>query len=525
MAILVDSNQDDDTMPLGTTEDELSRQSTNGTVRSVNAATVNEVPPSATISSSGSTGVIDEEQGMQTGATSGVAESLKVASSIGKASIVNKETVAAMSRRSKDAAKAVIQEAYDVTDVVDLWASRASIHGIPYTLDSHFRRWRKLAWSCLMAVSFVFLVTQLNALVKEYRKYNVSSYSEVRSSASLPFPMVTICSVLSALGSDATNSSELIAESQTLKEVVLYALFAGKEVLDSEHWRPLITREGVCWVFESDEQIAVPGTSATYGPANGLQLLLSNPVDPPRGGSYIYVTQRNATRPILTHGIVARPAEVTSIGVSRKIFHRETEAPWSRCNNSDGYNQLTCRSACLYEAFRSVNNCSLYGDPVTDKIYCDDPFGELGQHETIKQLESKCNVEACAKPSCYEETYPTMVSSFVNGGSDLSVSINYEAIEEEIITESKTITIPVLFSEMGGVMGLFMGISLLCKSTLTFTETVLINAAFLAQFIILTHIFHALAIFELGDLLFLRLLPRLFGSKHLYGFGSKDHSS
>jgi Amiloride-sensitive sodium channel len=74
----------------------------------------------------------------------------------------------------------------------------------------------------------------------------------------------------------------------------------------------------------------------------------------------------------------------------------------------------------------------------------------------------------------------------------VSVQINFESIREERVSESKVMSKTQLLSNIGGQMGVFLGVS----------------------FISLIELF--------GELMVFRLLPRLGGDRRLYGIGSKS---
>ena len=150
------------------------------------------------------------------------------------------------------------------------------------------------------------------------------------------------------------------------------------------------------------------------------------------------------------------------------------------------------------------------GDPEhTDLPYCS--FDGQSDYEISadqEQLLTKCD---CTLPPCSEKSYPTRLSSgaysrkFIRQQVQLhdditseeeflanfvAVTINYDVIRKVVIRESKTTTFSQLLSNLGGTMGLFAGISVLST----------------------VEIF--------GDLLLLRLRPRLWGGRRLYGIGS-----
>lgn len=68
------------------------------------------------------------------------------------------------------------------------------------------------------------------------------------------------------------------------------------------------------------------------------------------------------------------------------------------------------------------------------------------------------------------------------------LQINYDAMRQGIVTESRSLTFSQLMGNIGGQMGLFLGISVI-------------------------------SIMEVGELVLMRLIPRLWGERRLYGLG------
>ena len=120
----------------------------------------------------------------------------------------------------------------------------------------------------------------------------------------------------------------------------------------------------------------------------------------------------------------------------------------------------------------------------------------------------------CSDPPCSEEKYMTTVTEIDNSEAYLamleelynlttaeflrnfaSVRINFDVIQYDEFRESKAVSSAQLLGSIGGSMGLFLGISVL-------------------------------SVFEVvGDLLMMRLIPRRFGVRQLYGIGSRPTGS
>lgn len=115
--------------------------------------------------------------------------------------------------------------------------------------------------------------------------------------------------------------------------------------------------------------------------------------------------------------------------------------------------------------------------------------------------EELCNTR-CARPSCQQTVYTTTSSfsrfnkEFLNISDSiidefLVLHINYDAMRESVVSETPSMTFSQLLGNIGGQMGLFLGISVI-------------------------------SLMEVGELVLVRLIPRMFGERRLYGIGGRS---
>mmetsp|Transcript_14469 Transcript_14469/g.23947 ORF Transcript_14469/g.23947 Transcript_14469/m.23947 type:complete len:548 (+) Transcript_14469:50-1693(+) len=405
-----------------------------------------------------------------------------------------------------------------VSDVVHQWATEASIHGVPFVLHIHIKAWRRMVWACISLTALGVMIFHMHQLVVAYRQYNLNSNVEIASPPTLPFPEVTICNVgtiqiskvLDTQIVEPSNEEELIKISQSRADFIRVSSFDHKELELAENWKPIITHNGLCWRFNTNNRITLPGDD-TY---DGLRVLLyvnseeyapgMNGVVP--SGIHVFVAQPNTTATSQMSIGFVRPGEVTFMALERTMIQRETQKPWSKCKGeAPYYTQQMCRENCLFENHRQEYGCRKTGDPIPDLNYC-------GANATTRiavdgtsydDRVRECVNQNCSIPTCYEESYSTTVSSLSLDGRNASeadlienemiiLRINYASMKETRVTETKAVTASQLFGNIGGLMGLYLGIS-------------------------------SLSVIEiLGELFLLRLLPRMFGNRRLYGVGSKE---
>jgi hypothetical protein len=405
-------------------------------------------------------------------------------------------------------------ESSTLTDVLYQWSSETSIHGVPYALNVNFKAWRKVLWALLSLTALVAMTIQIRQLLMDYRKYEVNSNVQVVSPSTLPFPEVTVCNinsiqrdkVINTLIGEPQNEDDLIAISQSREDFIMATVYDDEFLNISEHWKPVITHKGLCWRFNTDKTVTLPGDASSGGLWIGLSVNKAQYIVGENGvltaGVNVFVAQPNATRTTQMPLGLVRPGETTFIALHRTVIQRETRKPWSRCiGKAPYYTQQSCREECLYQAYRRRYGCRDIGDPSTEGDYCNSIDGLNAT--TIASIVKECVTLNCSIPSCYEEVYTTSVSSLPISGNNrndsaifeeevLTLRLNYDTMKETMVTESRAVTPSALWGTLGGIMGLYLGIS-----SLSVVEVV-------------------------GELGLLRLLPRLFGNRQLYGIGSKE---
>ena len=427
--------------------------------------------------------------------------------------------------------------------VLNEWAQGTTIHGVANMSDPlSWKLWKRILWLLLICTSGLFMLWQIKTLISEYRDYDVVTDRETIVPTSLPFPEVTICNSnplsqtsLTIYEIDEPTTPEelaLVVSATTVDDFIFSTEFNGIEKNTTEVWQPRMTNFGLCWSFQTTDEIMQPGLDG------GLEILaFLNQYDyeinaTEIAGALVFVqepgTPINTQLPYLT----ASPGKNVLARISMTEFVREKQAPWARCHSeSPSYTQAQCRVECIQAAQREACQCRTWGDDhalenineqqeqtndgngtenllyctMTHDSECLEDFLEMESH--VLQNSPACAM--CELPPCRQTLYKGTISEL-----DLSVTVleemeeqlglpqdfvlqnivwmqlNYDEIQSHRLTESKAVTFAQLLGSVGGSMGLFLGIS-------------------------------ALSIVELcGDLLWLRLIPRLFGFRHLRGLGA-----
>jgi hypothetical protein len=425
----------------------------------------------------------------------------------------------------EEANKPLLEQNASLHDVVYNWSQETSIHGLPFAMNTNYKVWKRLLWLLLCLGSTAVLAWQIGALVRQYLDYDIETNTEVISPETLPFPEITVCNTnkfdsdyLSWEGIDyPANDEELELVAQD--PLFFSTAFNGWEALLV--WKPVVTQFGNCSVFRTDEQVSKPGRLGGLDFSYWLdQGVYTN--DTLNAGLAIFITQHGTQINEQTPFTFVSPGGESNVRIQKTEYDRERKAPWALCfSQAPEYTQPKCRESCIYAAYHEKCKCRLLGDPGGMQLdYCgstgdvdvDVDCQELDEEEVLRSCP-----QDCSRPPCQEELYSVSSTSldfsqtYVNQIVDeltaepnpivganqelvssnyMSVSINYDIIRYEVLTESKAMSFSQLLAAIGGSMGLFLGISLI-----SVLEVV-------------------------ADLGILRLIPRLWGDRRLNGVGS-----
>lgn len=397
------------------------------------------------------------------------------------------------------------------------WAEFTSIHGVYYMLErGHFKPWKTYAWTFFVLAMTSMLLWALIDEVEDFAKYSVDTTTKTIIPISMSFPRVTICnanggrdsSLQNATGIiEPRNEEELLAISQPLDEFILHTEFNAREVESADAWTPVITPLGLCFSFVTNEKVFMSGISAGLLVHTWLNQS-SYPETTVWAGVKIFVDP-NGSDQDTSGAVFVPPGAVSFVAVTLQDFQREEDEPWRNCDPT-GLSIEQCQSQCIMDATKENCSCRVIGDTSSPQYdYC-----SSSDQKCIYSLDDEdlMSCAMCSIPPCKEQRFSMSYSAGriseksieklrltkYNSRDEIStnfvaIHINYDAIRYEETTETKSTGVWQLFSNLGGSFGFFMGISLV-------------------------------SIVELFvELIGLRLIPRLWGDKSLYGIGQKKY--
>mmetsp|Transcript_7331 Transcript_7331/g.20380 ORF Transcript_7331/g.20380 Transcript_7331/m.20380 type:complete len:281 (-) Transcript_7331:2667-3509(-) len=279
---------------------------------------------------------------------------------------------------------------------------------------------------------------------------------------------------------------------------------------------------GQCWQFHTEDVIRKPGL------LGGLEVWLwlnQDDFDPSKSFAavFIYIQQKGTLINDQLSFLTVRPGLESLVRLSKRRFVREVQSPWKKCRaKAPEYTQEKCRTRCINTAFYNTCGCRLWSDwEHTDTRYCgffgDSTDGSCWAGFNETEVLDECNMNpetSCTDPPCDMIVYSATTTAveytqkwledFEEEDDDVpdvesfsrnyvGLYINYDQLVYEVLTQSPSISKATLLGSIGGSMGLFLGIS-------------------------------ALSVVEIfGDFCLLRLIPRLFGYRSLYGLGGRSN--
>ncbi|RMZ92978.1 acid-sensing ion channel 5 [Brachionus plicatilis] len=222
---------------------------------------------------------------------------------------------------------------------------------------------------------------------------------------------------------------------------------------------------------------------------DGLILILNFEIDkglleyPSELGGIIFIHNQESS-PYSVTGVLIGTKSTANIGLKR-TFAKSEPKPYSECDGNTKnpesheselyklilakngyYTQAFCIEQCYQKKLSQTCNCTEFMIPsVFDKEPCD-LYGKCYQHImgnffTFENINKEC-IDLCPL-ECEKQTFDQTISAQTLNGTDhySVVYIYYDSLASTVVEESPTTTPADLISSIGGVAGLFLGMSLL----------------------------------------------------------------
>ena len=357
-------------------------------------------------------------------------------------------------------------------------------HGFSDFLSSH--SWiGKLLWALFISASIFGCLAFIRSSVLQFIHYDVVTTIKIRGLSQLIFPSVTLCR--------SYNNTNIFDAKQ-----IISCYFAGEESCFENFEKIIIYASGSyrsCLRFNGKRNSSNKKVffSQNFGYHFGLKISLHLPVEQ---ATYMNIAD-NRVAPVDGSFLTFLSGGSTTEISMKKAVQSALGPPYSDCVNSNKliiksinsgyiYQKANCQNDCFYRHYTKVCNCSLPGlNEVNHVEPCVKYSNCYLEHFKNFDYEAKCaecpiECEKIAfntlKESAHmqENAFLEFKDKLIQKGYDiinksdadlrkelLKLYIYFETMEQTEINQSPHTTVTDLISNVGGTLGLFLGVSII----------------------------------------------------------------
>jgi len=385
----------------------------------------------------------------------------------------------------------------EIKKIINEYVSQSSIHGISNVFKAK-RFFFMVLWTIVTLASTIYCIFLITKSISSYMEYEVISRIDDWYKSPLDFPAVTFCN----LNRPKTNYS--------LDEVLLYCQFNSKQCNSSDFVKYIDLQYGECYRFNHKKD----KKSFKSGSLYGLQIhfftgLMNDFLDvgSKEYGLKINIHNHSALSTV-SSGVQVSPGFKTYIMI-KQIYNLKQPAPYNECQNDASYpkqlnyllknmdrfdyKQSNCIDLYFMDYFTKKCNYSGNLDSICES-FNERLFNSNGisvfscladSTSEFYEKQTKINLDDCpleCESMSYSMTtsmakYPTRSQYFnseklrrlFNGSynyenltdSLVSFIVFYEELDYTVISQKEKLEIEDLISTIGGLFGLFLGMSFL----------------------------------------------------------------
>ena len=376
-------------------------------------------------------------------------------------------------------------------------------HGIPNILRAE-RFSIKILWTLFTFVATALCAVLIIQSILNYLEFGVTTTIRIKNEISSTFPAITLCSLSLSL-SDTQTSRKIINSTEqyfatvikdekrteySWNEFIYVCFFDSMPCVGASFVKYSHPSGSLCFTFNSGfddkgKQIK-PLKSVKTGRIKGLLMHLNTWLFKQMfTGAYVYIHDQK-TSPLSVEPLDIVPGEETTISVYKTISYQQPR-PFSECEYENGkvllvesdlvkafrtisyqYSQNLCLELCFHKIMLEKCNCysnlfSMFtiGKPcqvIQDTMCCWKEFHKFSNSNSIAgNCRERCPLEC--KTIVYSKTISR--KKYLDNNEKISVAIRFDGLGYTEIKESPIMNIVDLLSNIGGIGGLFLGISLL----------------------------------------------------------------
>ena len=359
---------------------------------------------------------------------------------------------------------------------------KSTFHGFPSIIRTE-RKLIKIMWLCVTFISIIASVYFAIINIDGYLNFEITTKIETFNERPVQFPTVSMC---------ASNSSEW--EGKILTEILSFCEFDGSENClknSTYYFKEYIDFQyGTCFIFNSGKNMNGSKTDILYnyvqGLSNGLKISMKRTfsssliVNIYNHSSIVY---QNEVFNTFNDNIFMANGFRTYVKL-KKIFDYKLPQPYNDCfkdvslfplnrtiikhitHDNQSYDQQACFRMCFKFSLLTEKPCNCIASTADDAWQDCYVKGNEKKKSCVKKFREdfnkKINHGKCSKYcplECDSLSYSTSLSSFnnVNTGFEIYfLDTKYTVMNQQPKMETFD-----LVSNLGGILGLFIGISFL----------------------------------------------------------------
>eukprot|EP00058_Branchiostoma_floridae_P011542 XP_002597030.1 hypothetical protein BRAFLDRAFT_96180 [Branchiostoma floridae] len=366
------------------------------------------------------------------------------------------------------------------------FAGNTTLHGLNRIVIAPSGYFRAL-WVLAILASYSGFSYMLSSMAIDYFSYDTITDTKLQFTDSLPFPAVTICNMnMFDAGKltlvETSYLSPYLYRTQLDIPTLLAIGFNPDDTINSTigNFTHSYTSFGNCYTFNSDKSNTLWQTMEGHG--NGLMVFVDVRADQytesyfsggnSEIGLKLLVHDQDEPPMMETQGIALAPGSHAFIGVKRTVYENHVP-PWGVCEDRqleyyDTYTMNGCYLECRSK--HVIANCSCRPFSLPGKAPLCDPArvisGELKCDCPVpcSMIKYSTSVSYAGWPNVNTRNYITQLYGIDRdymAENGVVFSVFYDQLNYQKIRELKAMDGGQLASNIGGMMGLFIGASLL----------------------------------------------------------------
>lgn len=394
----------------------------------------------------------------------------------------------------------------DIKIEIQTFSEETSFHGVKYICGRNLKLMRRCVWFLSVFTLIISLLYLLSSSLQKYYRYESSVSMSVNIAENLTFPSITFCSdaltvnqnsvkyhyndsiarviekeYLNAVYlrtlNETTMSSEMLQfmkssiafdtfykiRNQSITKCVIPNMPVCENVISPTYIHHL---DELCQTFLSHDFITRNGLASAVKANQEHSLVLKIATKGMQYGIAVQVHHPYVTPDILTNNYKLSPGTLAYMGLDA-VTTQHLGSPYSKVNcltDSEAklhindtlpnkpYTDVNCLSKCVEDLWFNTCNCTIntYGSWCT-----------LYEYYKCKPLINFDLCKACA-PKCDSISYNVRLSTMSYGEPDtIAIVVSFSTMKYTITRQIPSLEFEQLFSNFGGLIGLFIGGSIL----------------------------------------------------------------